>query len=118
MIGDACEMPFTFVCSPQLDAEAGTPLLCNAMNMLAATNAFDNACAGLCPVGSNNPVDACAGFGTPANCLCQPNVAEDCDGAQLGCFNGNQIKLCFNGSVVIGECNNCAEMDGYYVCSE
>jgi hypothetical protein len=118
MIGDACDdLLGPFVCVPELDAEAGTPLRC-LNGMLVATDLFDNACAGLCPMGSANPVNACAGFGQPANCLCQPNIAEDCGGAQLGCFNGNQIKLCLNDQVVIGQCNNCAMMDGYFSCSE
>jgi hypothetical protein len=108
---------FPFLCVPELNGEAGTPLRC-VNGMLQATNIFDDACFGLCAPGSNDPpVDACGGFGYPAQCLCHLETPEACDGADLGCM-GSVIRLCFNGQVVVGECNNCAMMDGYYSCSE
>jgi hypothetical protein len=46
-----------------------------------------------------------------------PDVPQACGAAQLGCFNGDQVKLCHNGNVVIGECNNCSDMGGYFACT-
>jgi hypothetical protein len=114
-----CDLPLSFECVPELDGGAGTPLFCNDDGILEATNVFDDVCMVLCPMDTNGTaVDACAGFGHPANCVCEPNVPEACDGAELGCFNGDHIKLCHNGQVVIGQCNNCAIMNGYYTCTE
>ncbi len=116
MAGEACQYDFQFYCIPELGGEAGTPLLCQN-NVLANSMQFDNVCD--CPEeGTNNiPVDACGGFNFPAKCLCTSQPVEACNGADLGCFNGDHIKLCFNGNVVIGECPNCGMMGGYYTCS-
>lgn len=119
-IGDSCNPIFEiFHCVPELDAQAGTPLICSQATMqLEATNLFATVCDGLCPPGSSNPINRCAGYGHPANCLCEPNAPEPCNDDNLGCTGNNYIKLCHQGAVVIGQCNNCTMTPGgYYSCS-
>ncbi|PRQ04146.1 hypothetical protein ENSA5_10360 [Enhygromyxa salina] len=116
MIGDPCDGLFAFQCVPELNGDAGTALRCQN-DELTATDNFAFACDGLCPDNVGTPVEACAGLGTPAQCLCEPPVAEGCDQVTLGCTGDGHIKLCFNGVVVIGTCNNCSMMGGYYTCS-
>jgi hypothetical protein len=86
---------------------------------LEETALFENSCPNeLCPPGSSDAVDACAGYGHPARCLCVPSVPESCNGATLGCQGNDTVKLCFAGTVVVGECNNCMMTPGgYYSCS-
>jgi cysteine-rich repeat protein len=114
MIGDACDINYLFQCVPALEGNAGTPLLCEA-DVLTATDEFADACADLCPEGSSISVEACGGWGEYAICLCEPDVPESCDTAQLGC-EGEQLTLCHDGGVVIGWCPGCAMLDGYYTC--
>ena len=119
-VGDSCDSFNTpFMCVPALDGQAGTPLYCDPVTMeLEATAIWVPACAGLCPAGTSNPVNACSGYGHPARCLCEPDVAEDCDGAALGCTGNGLVALCFAGTVVLGECNNCMMTPGgYYSCT-
>jgi hypothetical protein len=118
-IGDPCNsMDTSFVCVPELNGDAGTPLRCSPGSMmLEATQLFAFACQGLCPPNSNPPVEACGDIGDPAVCMCEPDVPEDCADAMLGCTGDGNLKLCFNGQVVIGECDNCMEAGGYYSCN-
>jgi cysteine-rich repeat protein len=114
MVGDACDVNFLFQCVPELEGNAGTPLLCED-DVLTETDEFADACFGLCPMGSTNTVEACGGFGEYAICLCELDMPESCDGAQLGC-DGESLSLCHEGQVVIGWCPGCGMMDGYYTC--
>jgi hypothetical protein len=121
-VGDSCPNVSTFYCSPRPDGEAGVPLLCSqtTMQLTMASNLWltVGCAADFCPEGSSNPVDGCAGFGQPANCLCELDNAEACAGATLGCTGDGFIRLCYAGTVVTGECNNCQMTPGgYYSCT-
>ncbi|MFO7561379.1 MAG: hypothetical protein R6X02_01945 [Enhygromyxa sp.] len=119
-IGDPCDSFNTnFHCVPAPDAGAGTPLFCSPVtNELESTNTWLAACSGLCPEGSFSPINACAGYGHPARCLCEPTAPENCEDATLGCTGDGLIKLCHAGMVVIGQCNDCTmSPGGYYSCS-
>lgn len=117
MPGDACDTSYMFQCVPEIGTDAGTPLLCDN-GTLVETDLFEGACGGLCPMGTNVPVDACAGWGEFAYCLCLPPMPEPCDGAQLGCQGDDTIALCHDGQVVFGSCFECAVVDGYHTCQE
>ena len=87
---------------------------------LEETSLFAATCAGIgaCPVAGTNSVEACAGYGTPAVCLCESDPAPDCDQATLGCTGDGRIKLCLAGAVVVGDCNNCTMTpSGYFSCT-
>jgi cysteine-rich repeat protein len=114
MVGDACDVNFLFQCVPELDGNAGTPLLCED-GVLTETTQFAMACDGLCLPGANTPVEACGGWGEYAICLCELDVPMSCAEAQLGC-QGDQLTLCHEGQAVMGDCPACAMMNGYYTC--
>lgn len=119
-VGDSCD-PFNtnFHCVPELDAQAGSPLFCGLVSMeLEETSQWQFSCTGLCPLGSSDPIDGCAGYGHPARCLCEPDMPEACVDATLGCTGDGLIKLCHAGTVVIAQCNNCTMTPGgYYSCT-
>jgi cysteine-rich repeat protein len=115
MIGDECDVNFLFQCVPAPDSNAGTPLLCQE-GLLTATDQFAQACMGLCSMGSSIPVEACGGWGEYAICLCELDMPQSCDGAQLGCA-GDMLTLCHEGQVVLGWCPDCAMVDGYHTCN-
>jgi hypothetical protein len=115
--GDPCESPFGFYCSggptPQ---DAGVPLFCNDQMELESTDAYPGTCVDIC-VDTNlgTPVDACAGI-SDAVCACQALAAPDCDGETLGCF-GTELRLCFEGKVVVSDCPNvCGMSEGWFTC--
>jgi hypothetical protein len=117
-VDDACDADVdTYACVPALDGAAGTPLRCAFLDdTWDTTVTFNIDCFDVCG-GGVSAVNACGGVGTPAVCLCAPNVAVPCDGAELGCTGTNEVSLCHEGSVVVGECNNCSEtVSGYYNC--
>jgi cysteine-rich repeat protein len=115
MIGDECDINYLFQCVPKLDSGAGMPLLCEE-GLLTETDEFAQACTGLCPIGSNVPVEACGGWGEYAICLCLPLMPQSCEEAQLGCTGPDSIALCHEGQVVVGECPGCMLVDGYHTC--
>jgi hypothetical protein len=120
MVGDGCDsFNEIFHCVPELDAEAGTPLYCSPVtDQLEETDLFADGCAIVCPDNTSNPIEFCAGFGYPAQCLCQPDTPEACVDATLGCTGDGLIKLCHAGTVVIAECNDCMMTPGgYYTCA-
>jgi len=120
MPGDECELNEYFYCVPKPGGEAGTPLYCDQDTLeLELTNEYASTSCGddenNCPVGASGLVEACAGISGDDYCLCYSDGLELCEGAQLGC-DGDVVRLCFEGMVVIGSCPNCAPDGDYFAC--
>lgn len=104
-----------WACVPSPDGMTGQVLRCAfGKKIWRPWVDYDKQCESECETA---PVDACAGIGVPALCVCETLGRESCGEAELGCTGPDELTLCHGDEVVRAACPNCRETpSGYYDC--
>ncbi len=120
-VGDACDVPTGFYCSPDSNpSDTGQALFCDPdTNELVVSGLWpDVACSTDFCVGVGvTVVEGCGNVGTPAVCMCAPAIPVVCAEPLVGCL-GDEVFLCHEGQIVSGFCPDCSMIEGgWFQCS-